>query len=165
MKISSELLTINFSKGRKGIYPPDVITIHVTEGKAASVRSWFKNPTSSVSSHYMIQRDGAIVQFVREEDTAWCNGRIHMPTAAIVKERLPSNPNRWTISIENEGTGKEELSDLQRNSLLFLIKDITTRRTIPLTRRHIIRHQEIYSVKSCPGVISVDRIVRELNCP
>lgn len=165
MKISSELLTINFSKGRKGIYPPDVITIHVTEGKASSVRSWFKNPDASVSSHYMVQRDGAIVQFVREEDTAWCNGRVNAPTAAIVKERLKTNPNHWTVSIENEGTGKEELSDLQRNSLLFLIKDIATRRDIPINRRHILRHQEIFSLKTCPGVISVDRLVREANCP
>lgn len=165
MKISSELLTINFSKGRKGVFPVDTIVIHVTEGSAAAVRSWFRNPTASVSSHYMVQRDGAIVQFVREEDTAWCNGRVDHPTAEIVKERLPTNPNRWTVSIENEGTGKEDLTDLQRNSLLFLIKDIAVRRNIPLNRRHILRHQEIFKPKTCPGVISVDRLVRELNCP
>lgn len=165
MKISSELLTLNFSKGRKGAYPVDTVVIHVTEGKAASVRSWFKNPDAKVSSHYMVQRDEAIVQFVREEDTAWANGRVHLPTAKIVQERLGSNPNHWTISIECEGTGKEELSDLQRNSLLFLIRDITTRRDIQVNRRHIIRHQEIYALKTCPGVISVDRLVREANCP
>lgn len=169
MKISSELLTVNFARGRKGAYPPDCITIHVTQGSASAVRSWFNNPQAQVSSHYMVTRKGDIVQFVREEDTAWTNGRVDHPTAPIVLERITTNPNNWTVSIECEGTGKEELTDPQRGSVLFLIKDIAARRRIPLSRRHIIRHQEIYSLKTCPGVISVDRLVKEANgipvCP
>lgn len=165
MKIIQNFTPVNFTPGRKGIYPPDTIVIHVTEGSFASARAWFRDPAAQVSAHYGVSRKGEIEQWVDEANTAWCNGRVNMPTAAIVKERLKSNPNNWTVSIENEGTGKEELTDLQRNSLLFLTKDIATRRKIPLTRRHIIRHQEIYSLKTCPGVISVDRLVRELNCP
>ena len=169
MRISSELLKINFSRGRKGAYPVNCVVIHVTEGSAASVRSWFNNPAAKVSAHYMVQRDGAIVNFVREDDTAWANGRVDKPTAKLVRERITTNPNDWTISIECEGTGKEELTDPQRGSLLFLIKDICERKRIPLSRRHIIRHQEIYSLKTCPGIISVDRIVKQANgipvCP
>ncbi len=154
----------NYSKGRKGAYPPDTIVIHVTEGNAASVRAWFKNPASSVSAHYMVQKDGLVIQFVREEDTAWANGRVDHPTAALVLERIGTNPNAWTISIENEGSGQEELTIPQRQSLLFLIRDIQKRHHhITNDREHIVGHHEIYSLKTCPGAISVDRIVRELS--
>lgn len=169
MIISSELLKINFTKGRKGVYPPDCVTIHVTQGSAASVRAWFNNPAAKVSSHYLVTRKGDIVNFVKEEDTAWCNGRVDRPTAALVVQRISTNPNDWTISIEHEGSGLEELTDPQRGSSLMLIKDICARRGIPMDRRHIVRHQEIYRLKSCPGVISVDRLVKEANgipvCP
>ena len=169
MRISSELLKVNFRRGRRGAYPVDAVVIHVTEGLAASVRSWFNNPKSGVSSHYMVTRKGDIVNFVREEDTAFCNGRVDRPTASLVRQRMTTNPNDWTVSIECEGTGRQELTDPQRGSVLMLIKDICSRRRIPIDRTHVLRHQEIFSRKTCPGIISVDRLVKEANgipvCP
>jgi N-acetylmuramoyl-L-alanine amidase len=166
MKIIPDFLTINYSKGRKGAYRPDAIVIHVTEGNAESVRGWFNNPNAEVSSHYLTTKKGLIYQFVREDDTAWANGRVAHPTAELVLNRPSSNPNWWTISIENEGSGHEELTTPQRKALMWLIRDIQSRHhRITSDRRHILRHNEIYSLKSCPGVISVDRIVKELNEP
>lgn len=164
MKLILDILPINFQKGRKGAFPVDCIVIHVTEGDARSVRSWFHDPAASVSSHYMTQKDGTVVQFVREEDTAWANGRVDHPTSQLVKDRSGSNPNWWTISIENEGDGKHELTDPQRVALYELIRDIQSRHSrITTDRIHILGHHEIYSLKTCPGAISVDRIVRDLG--
>ena len=164
MRIVSDFLPINYQRGRKGPYLVDCLVIHVTEGDANSVRSWFHNPDAQVSAHYMNQRDGTVVQFVREEDTAWANGRVDHPTAQLVLDRAGTNPNWWTISIENEGTGKEELTDLQRASLYELIADIQSRHSrITTDRTHIVGHHEIYSLKPCPGAISVDRIVKDLG--
>jgi len=164
MKIVPDFLSINYQRGRKGPFLPDCIVIHVTEGSAAAARSWFHSPDAKVSSHYLNQKDGTVVQFVREEDTAWANGRVDHPTAQLVLERPDSNPNWWTISIENEGDGLHELTDPQRTSLYELIRDIQSRHSrITTDRTHIIGHHEIFHPKPCPGAISVDRIVRDLG--
>lgn len=164
MNIIEDILPINFQKGRKGPYPPDMIVIHVTEGDYRSVRSWFKDPAASVSSHYMVTKTGDVYHFVHESDTAWANGRVDHPTSRLVLERPGVNPNWWTISIEHEGDGKHELTDPQRAATLDLIRDIQSRHhQITSDRKHIVGHHEIYSLKTCPGAISVDRLVNELN--
>ena len=162
IKVTPELISVNYTPGREGAYPVDAIVIHVTQGSAASVRSWFNDPSANASTHYMVTRAGGIVQFVREQDKAWGNGRKNRPTSALVLERINTNPNDWTISIEHEGTGKEELTDIQRIASVWLIRDIARRNPrIGLNRRQILRHQEIFSLKTCPGKISVDRLVQE----
>lgn len=159
MNITKNLLTGNHSVGRNQRWPIDTIVIHVMEGSMASARSWFMAPESQVSSHYGIDKLGNIEQWVAEENTAWANGRVDHPTADIVLHRLGSNPNNWTISIEHEGSGKEPLTDAQKEASTELIYDICSRRDIPIDRQHVLRHHEIYSLKSCPGVISVDELV------
>jgi hypothetical protein len=37
---------------------------------------------------------------------------------------------------------------------------ITDQVDIPLDRTHIFGHREVFSKKTCPGLISVDRIVQ-----
>lgn len=159
--VDSKPIAVNIHKGRDGAIPIDTIVIHVTEGNAASVIAWFNNPEAKASAHYMVQRDGKIVRFVSEEDTAWHAGRVNAPVAPIVLERRGINPNNYSIGIEHEGSGREELTDAQRASSIALIRDICLRHTIPIDRRHIIGHREIFSFKTCPGKISVDRLVSE----
>lgn len=164
MTMIEDILPINFAKGRKGPYIADTIVIHVTEGDARSVRAWFHDPAASVSAHYMVQKNGDVVHFVHESDTAWANGRVVRPTAQLVLDRADANPNWWTISIEHEGDGLHELTDIQRAASLALMQDIRTRHPrITFDRKHILGHHEIYAPKSCPGAISVDRLVQELN--
>lgn len=139
----------------------DAIVIHVTEGSADAVRSWFNAPEAKVSAHYMVTTAGEIVQFVHEADTAWHAGRVDHPTAEIVGEHKGRNPNDWTIGIEHEGDGSHELTEPQRAASIALIRDICQRRHIPLDRHNIVGHREIYSLKTCPGAIDVDRLVAE----
>jgi N-acetylmuramoyl-L-alanine amidase len=159
MKLESRFLSTNFRKGRRAT--PDTIVIHVTEGTAASVIEWFNDPAAEVSAHYMVEKDGTIVAFVHEDDEAWAQGRVDHPTAAVVRERPTVNPNAYCISIEHEGDGTHELTDAQRASSILLIRDIAARYNIPIDRRHVIGHHEIYAPKTCPGAISVDRLVHE----
>jgi hypothetical protein len=138
----------------------DQITIHVTEGSAASVRQWFNDPAANVSAHYMVTKLGAIDQFVDENDTAYHNGRVDHPTAPLVLERPNVNPNAWAIGIEHEGTGHEELTPAQRAASTWLISDIVRRRpAVKVDRRHIVGHHEVYAKKPCPGAINVDALV------
>lgn len=159
MNITPMLLALNYRKGRRA--KAEMIVIHVTQGGAASVISWFHDPEAKVSAHYMVEMNGTIVQFVREEDEAWAQGRVDHPSAAVVKERPTVNPNAYCISIEHEGDGRHELTVAQRASSIALIRDIAARHGIPIDRRHIVGHHEIFAPKSCPGAINVDNLVRD----
>lgn len=160
LAITNRMLSINHTPARGGM-AIDMVTIHVTEGSAASVRSWFAAPAAQVSAHYMVCVDGAIDQFVREEDQAWHNGRVDHPTAPLVVARPNVNPNRFSVGIEHEGTGTAPLTAPQRAASVALIRDICTRRRIPFDRTHIVGHREVFSRKTCPGAIDVDALVRE----
>lgn len=160
--MTDRLISINHREGRNG-HVPDLVVIHVTEGDAHSVRSWFNNPVAEVSAHYMVCRDGAIDRFVAEDDTAWHAGRVDHPTADLVLARPGVNPNAYSIGIEHEGSGTEPLTEPQEAASLALIRSICARWNIPMDRTHIVGHHEIYSLKTCPGAISVDALVKALN--
>lgn len=64
----------NFGPRRGGV-TPSLIVLHYTgmsDAQAALER--LCDPSAEVSAHYMIDRDGALVQMVREEDRAWHAG-------------------------------------------------------------------------------------------
>lgn len=163
MNIMSHLLSasVNHANGRHSGFPIDLIVIHVTEGDANSVVSWFSNPAADVSAHYMVRKDGVVVQFVDEADTAWHAGRVVEPTAELVIEREGWNPNGYSIGIEHEGDGTHEIDGAQRASSIELIQDIAQRHSIPIDRTHIVGHHEIFKPKTCPGGIDVDQLVKD----
>lgn len=152
----------NFHKGRRWDGPVDQITIHVTEGSRDSVLEWFADPKAVVSAHYMIDKGGMIYQFVDEADEAFHNGRVDKPTAPLVLKRPGVNPNGWSIGIEHEGDGTQDLTPEQRKSSIALCRDICQRHGIPQDRTHIVGHHEVYSIKSCPGKIDVDLLVTQI---
>ena len=61
--------TGNFNEGRN----KDVtgIVLHATGGTYESALATFQNPGEKRSSHYVIKRDGTVVQFVAPENRAW----------------------------------------------------------------------------------------------
>lgn len=155
--LTKRILPINHTPGRPR--PVDMIVVHVTEGSASSVRSWFAAVQAQVSAHYMVCVDGTIDQFVAEDDQAWHAGRVDHPTAPLVLERPHVNPNAYSIGIEHEGTGTDPLTAPQRAASVELIRDICRRRNIPIDRRHIVGHHEVYALKTCPGAIDVNALV------
>jgi N-acetyl-anhydromuramyl-L-alanine amidase AmpD len=76
-----------------------------------------------VSSHYLIQRDGAVVRLVPEEQKAWhCGGSIMPP---------PDNRtgvNDFSIGIELASTVDASFTDAQYAGLAALCRDIERRR-------------------------------------
>ncbi|MFL0355806.1 N-acetylmuramoyl-L-alanine amidase [Erythrobacter sp. GH1-10] len=63
-----------YSPGRRGT-TIDRIAIHITDGPQSRwLGSWFTREEANSSSHYMVDQEGVIRQFVREQDTAWHAG-------------------------------------------------------------------------------------------
>lgn len=158
--VDSLLHSKNFTKGRHGPYPIDVIVVHVMEGSEPASQEWFENEASDVSSNYGIDETGRIEKYVEEWDTAWAQGRVDKPSAKLVLARPDANPNTYCISIEHAGSGKNPLTPAQKAASVALIQEICKRRSIPIDRDHIIGHHEIYSKKTCPGAIDVTELVQ-----
>ena len=151
----------HFTAGRGG-YRPTAVVIHIAEGTAASVDSWFQDPRSNVSAHYLVTKTGALHQYVKEEDTAYHAGRVLRPTwAGLVKDAGKTvNPNKYTIGVEHEGDGNDPWTDLMYERSARLLAEIHARWSIPLDRAFVVGHREIYAEKSCPGgAVDLDRLI------
>ncbi|MCA9387072.1 N-acetylmuramoyl-L-alanine amidase [Candidatus Dojkabacteria bacterium] len=149
----------NKSNGRFG-YKPEAIVIHIAEGWLNGAYSWFNNPSSQASAHYMIGKNGVIWQFVADEDTAWHAGGVNQPRWALLKPRI--NPNLYTIGIEHEGFTGEVWTDEMYEASSELITSLCTKYKIPLDRNHIIGHNQINSVSRdrCPGTgVNFDKLI------
>lgn len=165
LNIIKDLTPFNTS-GPRG-HKARAVVWHVAEGSRAGVRSWFHNKASEASTHYLVCKNGDIVQFVDENVTPWANGTINKPrlsnpvVADIVNSKI--NPNRLTISIETEGyTGEYRSADSPLGrSLVALTRDIMQRHGIPIDDDHILGHNELDSVNrpNCPGNLDWDGLL------
>ncbi len=139
----------NFVKGRANGMKPEAIVIHIISGSLESAKAQFADPASQLSAHYGVGRDGAVLQFVEEEDTAFHAGIVVSPTWKGMRGGL--NPNLYTIGIEHEGGPTDTWTDAQYNASAQLVAEIAGRLAIPLDPDHIVLHQEIRASKACPG--------------
>ncbi|MBN1491261.1 MAG: N-acetylmuramoyl-L-alanine amidase, partial [Phycisphaerae bacterium] len=110
-------------------------------GTYAGAISWFKNPASNVSAHFVIRKsDGELTQMVRIAYKAWHCGYWNSRSIGIEHEATPSNP--WPTS----------------SSAPMLVVSATACRYfcnlygMPKTRTYVVGHNEVpYSSTSCPG--------------
>jgi N-acetyl-anhydromuramyl-L-alanine amidase AmpD len=122
---------------RTGNYTPalrsagiDRIVIHVTEGGFWGSVSWLRNYRSHGSSHFVVSREGEIVQLVNLADVAWHAG---------------NNRTNWhSIGIEHEGyTSRGRFTEKEYRASARLLAHLSARLGIPLDRRHVIGHNEV----------------------
>ena len=161
----------NRNIGRQG-WQPDMIVCHITEGAFDGTVSWITNPQSQVSYHYVVGRDGRIVQAVDICNTAWANGttrngdnRDNRHSLLHVVRDRGVNANLYTVSIGFEGRLAETrgaLTPIQLEAGVWLISHIreeinrlySVRGTIfPFDRKHVVGHHEITprTRPNCPG--------------
>ena len=174
----------NRNIGRQG-WQPDMIVCHITEGSFDGTVSWITNPASQVSYHFVVGRDGRIVQAVDICNMAWANGTTrngdnrdskHSPLQ-VVRDR-GVNANLYTVSIGFEGRLAQTngaLTNVQFEAGVWLIAHIreeinrlySVRGTgFPFDRKHIVGHHEITprTRPNCPGPqFPFDAIVQYLN--
>lgn len=131
----------NYStSNRPSTYPISYVVIHIMEGTYNGSISWFQNPSSNVSAHYMIRSsDGQITQMVREKDIAYHAG------VTLYNQR--------GIGIEHEATSSSAswYTDSMYWSSARLTRYLLNKYSVPLNRTNVLGHRETGRATSCPG--------------
>ena len=106
----------------------DMIVIHDTQAKTAeSTISWFATKVSGVSSHYLVDKDGTIYQFVDEDRSAWHAGQSHFMGEG--------NINNCSVGIELvDDDDTDKYPEAQSFALIELCADLCFNYRIPLNR-------------------------------
>ena len=94
------------------------IVLHNTTSSIESTLSWFENPVSKVSAHFVIDRLGVTYKCVNEDKAAWAVGS--------------SRGNHTSISIEIVATEHESgMTEIQEKAVIELLKDLMKKYDIP----------------------------------
>lgn len=113
---------------------PNLVVIHHT-GDAAlkeALRT-LTSPSHRVSAHYLIGRDGQLVQLVDERNRAWHAGAAWWGGLTDI--------NSASIGIELDNNGYEPYADVQIEALLKLLDDLRERYRIPVA--NYVGHADI----------------------
>ena len=123
----------------------DAIVLHATGGPEGlphegidlfrSTVNWFKNPSATVSAHYVVGKEGQIAQCVQEAKAAYHAG---------VSEYLGrQNWNNFSIGIEmaNWNDGVDPYPEAQVRATAELCKYLVEKYNIP--REHLVTHAMI----------------------
>lgn len=111
-----------------------VILHHTATATTDKALHLLKQQNPAVSAHYLITKEGKILQLVREQDRAWHAGESQWHGR--------QNLNASTIGIELVNTGQEPFPDAQIQALLVLLQEIRLRNTT-LHRTSFIGHADI----------------------
>jgi N-acetylmuramoyl-L-alanine amidase len=129
--------------------PPriDMLVLHYTGMQSAGAAlDRLCDPAARVSSHYLIEEDGAVWRLVPEERRAW--------HAGVSYWQGETSLNTVSIGIEIVNPGHEwgyrRFPELQMRAVEALCRDILARRPIPADR--VVGHSDIAPTrKSDPG--------------
>ena len=107
---------------------PNYVIIHHTsndnvEAALNTLTLAAQDSSRSVSAHYLISRDGKIMQLVDERHRAWHAGASQWGNSTDI--------NSASIGIELDNNGEEPFAEPQITALLALLRDISTRYSIP----------------------------------
>ena len=139
---SNEFTSPNYGPRPEAIIINSII-IHFTEMKDdVSALERLCDPTTEVSSHYLINKKGKIFSLVPDHLRAWHAG----PSCWRGKEKV----NDYSIGIELDNNGKEEFSEPLMLSLIELCHELI--KSHPIDQFNIIGHSDIIpSRKFDPG--------------
>lgn len=100
MKVIKNLITRNFWVGRPQWSGSPFVVVHTYGGKGTNLYNWFQTNNVSVSSHFSIEKDGTIRQYVELDNTAYANGTAWSNSNGVSVEFQDdndyNNPNTYT---------------------------------------------------------------------
>lgn len=113
--------------------PNYVIIHHTAQQSLEQTLRTFTVPHSQVSAHYVIGRDGTVVQMLNDYLRGW--------HAGAGKWGSLTDLNSASIGIELDNNGNEPFSELQIGSLLVLLDTLKNRHRIPTA--NFLAHSDI----------------------
>lgn len=137
---SSFIPTVNFSSRK-----PDFVIIHHTaqDSLQQTIQTFILERTQ-VSAHYIIGKDGFIVQMLHDELRAW--------HAGASKWGNNTDMNSCSIGIELDNNGFEPFTDIQINNLMILLDKLKKDYNIPAA--NFIGHADVAPKrKSDPSIL------------
>lgn len=124
--------------------PSYVIIHHTAQTSINQTIRTFQLPHTKVSAHYVIGRDGRVVQMLNDYLRAWHAGRSKWGNISDI--------NSISLGIELDNNGKEPFSDAQISALLTLLETLRAKYQIPMT--NFIGHADIAPMrKDDPSVL------------
>jgi N-acetylmuramoyl-L-alanine amidase len=103
---------------------PNYVILHQTSNdNVARALATLTDPQRRVSAHYLIGRDGAVMQLVDESARAWHAGESWWGGMTDL--------NSASIGIELDNTGDEAFAEPQIAALLLLLEELRKRHRIP----------------------------------
>jgi N-acetyl-anhydromuramyl-L-alanine amidase AmpD len=122
-----EALAFAGNYGSRGTHMVDTVIIHTTEGSLSSAVSWFgqdhkPSGQGASSAHYVVGKDGEVVQCVAEGDCAYHAGHfgVNLRSIGIECEGHAADPATWTPEL--------------LEALLELCEGIVRRHGVPVQR-------------------------------
>jgi N-acetyl-anhydromuramyl-L-alanine amidase AmpD len=117
------------------------IVIHITDGqeKLNGTVSWFKDPSARVSAHYVVGRDGEVVQMVKHNDIAWHASSANGDSIGI--EHVARSPHEWDKKLGHPDPGMMP-TDQQYCSSAALVNWLCGQFNLPIDRDHVMGHSE-----------------------
>lgn len=132
--------TVNFGNRK-----PDFVIIHYTaQDSVAQTIQTFTQEKTQVSAHYVISKDGKVIQMLNDDLRAW--------HAGLSKWGNNTDMNSCSIGIELDNNGHEPFADAQMNSLLILLAKLKAAYNIPAS--NFIGHGDVAPQrKPDPGIL------------
>lgn len=118
--------------------PVDTLVLHYTGMRSgAEAIARLRDPAARVSSHYVVEEDGAVFRLVAEERRAWHAGVSHWRGHTLLNARSIG------IEIVNPGHefGYRPFPALQMGAVAELCRGILARHAIPA--RNVVAHSDI----------------------
>ena len=113
---------------------PNFVILHqTTSDNVARALATLTDAQRTVSAHYLIARDGAVLQLVDEAARAWHAGESRWGTMGDL--------NSASIGIELDNTGAEPFAEPQIDALLALLGELRERYRIP--PENVLAHGDV----------------------
>jgi N-acetylmuramoyl-L-alanine amidase len=122
----------------RGVARPDILLLHYTGmTNTAEALDRLREGAAKVSSHYLVDEDGTVVQLVPEARRAWHAG------VSVWEGSTDINSRSIGIEIANPGHdfGYPEFSDAQIAGVIALCRDIVARHDIRADR--VLAHSDV----------------------
>lgn len=146
---------------RNGTRVESIIIHHAATTDAAGVVGMMVSGSRTVSSNYVVGRDGTVYGVVPEEDRAWTSGSASDGGRGAAWDR-----KSITFETANQSAGGSwPISDASYESVSDVIADVATRYGFDVNRNTVVGHRELWSryrasyATACPGGFDLDRLV------